>query len=278
MNRWIKIVLKVLSYVFATILGGLIVCFANMIYNWWPLGGVFDFPTLGVYIGSVGTVGALFIIWFTNRKQVNTQIDIQKQNQKTHKQNVGIQLFEVRKNVLSDFQKSVAIMRDNNYSQFTIEVLDMFVNENENQRYNIDFKFSNIGYVFGKKYNDEVIKFVESAREVAKQIELFEEVEHEILWQRDSNTGLTPRTDDEKLDIYRDLRIAISNNEHLNASKSFKKISKKNIITLENYKGKITYDYYEELTNKKTLIIEFEKKYEEIYKSLENELYLNDID
>ncbi len=38
-----------------------------------PEGRAFDFGTLGVYLGAIGSVGAIFIVWWTTKKQIENQ-------------------------------------------------------------------------------------------------------------------------------------------------------------------------------------------------------------
>ncbi len=78
--------------------------------QWMPKGSQFSFDTLGVFLGAVGSVGAIVAIWYTTRKQVNEQNKIQKQN-------VRIQLFEKRYEVYTKVVGFInSAISDNSFS------------------------------------------------------------------------------------------------------------------------------------------------------------------
>lgn len=73
--------------------------------QWLPKSSQFSFDTVGVFIGAFGSVGAIFIVWFTTRKQLTEQKQIQKQNVQQaffdKRYSVYIQLLEVINNMIS---------------------------------------------------------------------------------------------------------------------------------------------------------------------------------
>lgn len=57
--------------------------------QWLPKGTSFSLDTMGVFLGAIGSVGAIIIIWLSTKKQLAAQMEIQKQN-------IKLGLFEKR--------------------------------------------------------------------------------------------------------------------------------------------------------------------------------------
>lgn len=72
--------------------------------QWLPTGSQFSFDTLGVFLGAIGSVGAIFAIWLTTRKQLNEQKEMQKQNVQ-----ISIEQNELQKQIaeISKEQKDI---------------------------------------------------------------------------------------------------------------------------------------------------------------------------
>ena len=143
MNKKLKIFLIICSYLAALFVGALFIIFINNIYHWWPKGGVFDFVVLGTYLGSIGSVGAIIAIWKTNRKQIQTQIRIQKQN-------VQILLASERLKVFNKYKKFIVYLISCNYSRINL----IKKGEEEKQMVqNEEFVLQRIKQVFAQDYS-----------------------------------------------------------------------------------------------------------------------------
>lgn len=103
--------------------------------QWLPKGTVFSFDTLGVFLGVAGSFGAIITIWFTTRKQLDEQKQMQKQNVKIsfeqneiqklnlkvseeqkeiQKWNVKLTLFDRRLEIYTAINKFIALIITNN--------------------------------------------------------------------------------------------------------------------------------------------------------------------
>lgn len=105
-----------------------------------PKGTLFSFDTLGVFLGAVGSVGAIFAIWFTTRKQVNEQNKIQKQN-------VRIQLFEKRYEVYKETEKYFIELMKNDYDSLYLLALSMMTEEKDK----VELGLGKVRHLFGTK-------------------------------------------------------------------------------------------------------------------------------
>lgn len=195
----------------------------------------------------------------------------------TRKQNVRIQLYEIRRKVFSEFMKAIQVLKDNEYSQITVQLIDSFVKQSESEKHNIDFQFKDIGHVFGKQYNAKVQDFSERTKKVAEQIELCKRIYQETYFYINGQ-DMGYRKETKGKDIYKDLRIYISEHGDFSYNKEFRDICEKNIIAISEHDEHKQYNYYDEHIKRRDLILEFEKRYKEICHLLENELYLNDIE
>lgn len=159
-------------------------------------------------------------------------IDFQDQ---MRKQNVRITLYEIRIRVYDHFVKAINTLRSNDYSRLNIIAKDIAAQITNTEKLDVDFNFKEIGYVFGKEYNDKIDNLLKSAGEVARQISLFKDIERE----------------------------SIVNKENSNS------------VIIEENGIKKSYNFKKEKEKRIALIKDFEKEYQAICEQLEKELYLN---
>lgn len=123
-----------------------------------PKGAQFSFDTLGVFLGAFGSVGAIFAIWLTTRKQLNEQKEMQKQNVQ-----ISIEQNSLQKQTLIISEEQKEIQKQS----VKLVLLDRRMEIYSKVREFIATTIAIFGLYNGQetKYKDQIIEFSYSVRE-----------------------------------------------------------------------------------------------------------------
>lgn len=221
--------------------------------KWMPKGSQFSFDTLGVFLGAIGSVGAIFAIWVTTRKQVIEQNKIQKQN-------VRIQLFEKRYEVYQEIECLFSELRRKRFS-----LISVIAAEDDDHGY--DLYFRKVKHLFGNELATQANDTLYLAGSINQKLSELKKIYNYII---------------ENLDIDGEFKKCMKNGSESigvpDTPEALALCEKYSFDGVNLGYGLRNYNYYNVQNELTELVFKFGEDSHKLLKDIESELHIQDVE